>query len=60
MEIKKRPNQNIGACTAMKTVWITEETHAKVKQLALETNRPMIELFSLLIDFALGNVEVKE
>ena len=41
------------------SIWIKDETVAKLDKLANETNRSRNELINILLDYAIKNTEVK-
>ena len=44
----------------VKPLKLAADTHARVKELAERTNRPLSEVANLLVNFALARVEIAE
>ncbi len=44
----------------VKPLKVSNETHARVKALAEQTNRPLSEVANLLVNFALERVKIEE
>lgn len=44
----------------VKPLKVSNETHARVKALAEQTNRPLAEVSNMLVNFALERVKIEE
>lgn len=60
MDVLKISKVTFGCEDYMKPLKVSTRTHARVKDLADRTNRPISEIANMLVDFALERVEITE